>query len=157
MDQIDFRQTELSLNAMKFMATFVRLEFALKENGYCAQSRWSNVQWDKVANELGSTFYETVVSSTKAETILQHPPKKQIAQHQILQWEEQAAPTNVSELLEAVRRIRNNQFHGGKSGHPDDAPEDRQRREKLIAEAQWVIELILRRMPIIRASFEGRY
>lgn len=155
--EIDFRQAELSLSAQKFIATFVRFEFALKENGYCTGSGAARVEWSCVANGLGSRFYENVVASQMARTILLNPPKKQIAQYQMLDWQTQSPPNNVSELLEAVRRVRNNQFHGGKSGHPDDDLNDIARREKLVSEAQWIVERILCEMPSMKASFEGRY
>ena len=63
----------------------------------------------------------------------------------------------VHELFAAVRRVRNNLVHGGKSGDPEYDPDDPCRNEKLIREAQWIIEEALHQMEDVKIHFEGQY
>jgi hypothetical protein len=72
-----------------------------------------------------------------------------------LNWEPQDPPRNTHQLFEAVRRVRNNLVHGGKSGDPEYDPEDRNRNENLSIEAQWIIEWALHQMDEVRNHFEG--
>ena len=53
-----------------------------------------------------------------------------------------------------VRRVWNNLVHGGKSGDPEP---NRERKKKLIAESQWILEQALLRVENVRNSFEGYY
>jgi hypothetical protein len=75
--------------------------------------------------------------------------------HRELEWEPQEPPGNVDELFVAVRRVRNNLVHGGKSGDPEYDPDDPNRNEKLIREAQWIIEQALHQMDEVKSHFEG--
>jgi hypothetical protein len=58
----------------------------------------------------------------------------------------------VQELFVAVRRVRNNLFHGRKSGDPDE-----DRNANLISEAIAVLIEALKRCEDLRAHFEGRF
>jgi hypothetical protein len=51
--------------------------------------------------------------------------------------------------------VRNNLLHGGKSGGPENDPKDLNRNEKLIREAQWIIEQALHQMGEVRNHFEA--
>lgn len=155
---VDFKQAEtLPDGAERFFKTFSRFEFALKESGYLPEHGKAFADWHAFAGELGSAFFAEVQVSTKAGTILRNPPKIQVAVNRSLEFKSAGRPTNTQELLEAVCRVRNNLFHGGKSGEPDADSSDPRRNEKLIAEAQWVIELALQRSDTVRFAFEGRY
>jgi hypothetical protein len=66
-------------------------------------------------------------------------------------------PKNTQQLLEAICMVRNNLFHGGKSGDPDADYSDPRRNQNLIAESQWVLGLALERHDDVRFAFEGRY
>ena len=154
MSQIDFSRTKLPAGAARFIATFLRFEFALKEHGYIPKDGNAEVEWHRVNKDLKQAgFFEAVRKSGRAETMLRHPPKKQVSRDGYLDFKPQSPLSNSDELLVAVRRVRNNLLHGGKSGDP----EGDGRNRKLIAEAQWVVEQALRAMPEVRAYFEGRY
>jgi hypothetical protein len=157
MEAIDFSRTKLSDAAMKFMVTFLRFEFALKEDGFCHKEGKAEVDWGTVTKTLGDKFYSTVRKCGAAKTVMQRPPKQQIAYDHKLGWEVRDPPANCHDLFEAVRRVRNNLVHGGKSGDPETVHGDPQRSEKLIAEAQWIVEQALCEMPDVRARFEGTY
>jgi hypothetical protein len=155
--EINFSHIELSAGAQKFIGTFLRFEFALKEDGFCPKRGDALVEWGRVITKLGPTFFETIRKSGKAETILQQPPKKQISLDHRLDWQSQGTPNNIHELFEAIRRVRNNLVHGGKSGDPENDPDNPGRSEILIREAQWIIEQAILYLDNVRSYFEGRY
>jgi hypothetical protein len=53
--------------------------------------------------------------------------------------------------------VRNNLVHGGKSGDPEYDPDDPCRNEKLIRQAQWIIEEALHQIEDVKIHFEGQY
>jgi len=134
----------------------MRLEFALKDTGYAVAGRrqTAEVQWDRYANEkLGSEFWEKIKEATKVKALVQTPPKRQIVdQDGNLDWEEVGVVSCVQELVGALRRVRNNLFHGGKSGDPDAC-----RNARLYSASLYVIDKILKEDDIIRTSFTGKY
>jgi hypothetical protein len=152
---IDFAQARLSPDLVRFVGTFLRLEFALKECRFAKGERgWAEVDWDRFARDvLGNDFYALVRASGKAATILKKPPRKQIVRDGALEFDRKPPePAGVVELLRAVRAVRNNVVHGGKSGHPDG-----ERNMTLVREAQWIIEQALQVDENVRYAFEGRY
>ena len=157
MAEIDFSKTTLSGTAAQFIATFLRFEFALKESGFGPKKGDARVEWCRVGGELGQDFFDLISASEKAATLVKHPPKKQVTRNHQLEWMDQNPPQNVTELLLAVRRVRNNLFHGGKSGDPEYDAGNPSRSTTLISEAQWVVEQAILRMEIVKVHFEGKY
>lgn len=157
MSGLDFSHAELPPHAIKLLATFLRFEFALKEAGFGPENGDAQVEWGRVTKQLGAAFFARIKESGQADTLIHKPPKKQITRGHSLEWEHKAPPETTSELFEAVRRIRNNLVHGGKSGDPEYDPDDPHRNETLTREAQWVVEQALLELDDVRAYFEGRY
>jgi hypothetical protein len=151
------RAKNLPTGAEWFFKIFSRFEFALKESGYLREGRYASANWHTFARDLTNAFFTEVCESRKASTLLRNPPKTQKVRQGSLEFEPTTLPTNTQELFEAVCRVRNNLFHGGKSGEPDADPSDPRRNEKLIAEAQWVLEFALQRCDKVRNEFEGHY
>lgn len=136
MGEINFGHAKLSKGVIKLIATFLRFEFALKEHGFCPKDGNALVEWGRVTKELGHAFYAKIEASDNAETIMRRPPKRQVSINHRLEWKPRDLPTNIHELFEALRGVRNNLVHGGKSGDPEHDPDDPHRNEKLIGEAQ---------------------
>ena len=157
MPEIDLSRAALSPDAAKLVGTFLRFEFALKDNGLCPMDGDAAVDWGTVTASLRAAFFAAVTASGNANTILTNPPKKQIVQNRHLNWQDEDPPRNTHELFVAVRRVRNNLVHGGKAGDPESDPATPDRNLKLIREAQWVVEAALLALPQVQASFEGRY
>lgn len=133
----------------------MRLEFALKEIGFCryGNGQSAEVDWDKYSNEeLGAEFFEEIEASKEAEVLIGSPPKRQVVKDGNLSWSTAAAVSNVQELIGSLRRVRNNLFHGGKSGDPD-----RDRNDALVAGALFVVDQVLLRDDNLRMIFEGKY
>jgi hypothetical protein len=142
-------------NALNFFKIMMRLEYALKAAGFARNQNGSvEVCWDNFANqELGRDFFDQVVKSGMVGTLKGDPPKFQkLSDDNRLYFAPANAVTNVQELIGAVRRVRNNLFHGGKSGIVD-----HERSELLIEESIYVVEQSLLASGIVRYEFEGLY
>jgi hypothetical protein len=62
-----------------------------------------------------------------------------------------ANPSNVNELFGAIRRVRNNLFHGAKYSTGLEA--DTVRDQRLLEEASWVLHFALEEAEQIREQF----
>lgn len=147
---------EYPAGADRFFKVMMRLEFALKEIGYCrtANNQKAEVDWDRFVNErLGASFFDEVNAEGNASVLIQSPPKRQTVDgHGYLAWDQTGAVSNVQELIGSLRRIRNNLFHGGKSCDPD-----RDRNDALVGNALCVVDSILQKDHDLRMMFEGHY
>ena len=106
----------------EFFRTFARFEYALKARGFCRRGRSGNAapDWDRFAESapvrgvlcdpVGPGLTEAV------EYILSHPPRTQVIENGRLTWRDgpPRATGQSGRVLELVRRVRNNLFHGGK-------------------------------------------
>ncbi len=142
-------------HAIRLFKVMMRIEFALKDLGFCRQrGNAVEVAWDEyAAKNISRDFFERVISSGRANVLIADPPKRQtIDPGGSLSWERVGAVSTVQDLLGAVRRVRNNLFHGGKSGDPDG-----DRNEELICGATYVLDEILRNDDILMTAFSGKY
>ncbi len=76
---INFDRVTLSKDAVKFIATILRFEFALKEDGFGPKEGKAFVEWGRVTKELGQTFYTSIQQSGNAETIMRRPPAQRVS------------------------------------------------------------------------------
>ena len=147
---------DIANDGLRLFKVMMRLEFALKDLGYCKLGRGqaAEVTWDKYANEkLGQPFLEKIRTSEYAVVLIETPPKKQVVgQSGNLSWVPVGAVTSVQDLIGSLRRVRNNLFHGGKSGDPDGA-----RNAALFTGALYVVDQILRDDDDLRTIFTGHY
>jgi|SRR5208283_1038755 len=148
---------ELPPEAAKFFAFFGRFECALKKVG-CLKSAEKGARaeagWDKFAKSLGERFYGEVQESGKANLFWENPPKKQIVgRGGSLGWK--SIPVkDVETLFDAVRRVRNNLFHGGKYPEPNGGViPDPARDAKLLSQAREVLEMALKKSAKVQRAF----
>lgn len=155
--EIDYSKIdEVTEDGVRLFKVLMRLEFALKDSGYVTPGhrQAAEVQWDCYANKkLGPAFWNEIKGATSAMVLIQTPPKRQVVdQGGNLGWEQTGAVTSVQELVGALRRVRNNLFHGGKSGGPD-----AEQNAKLYAASLYTIDQILKEDDIVQTSFTGHY
>jgi len=133
---------------------FARFEFALKMAGL-AKMRGSMVvvKWDEFAEckVVGEPFVDKLRQEGVCPLLFAKPPQTEIVSDGRYDFEVVDPPTTATELFGAVRRVRNNLFHGGK--YFDD---DRDRNEQLVAEAIAVLLLAVVRRDDVLYFFEGR-
>jgi hypothetical protein len=125
--------------AEAFAADFRQIEYALKRSLYLRKgSKVAKADWDRFANSLGSEFFEHIVSTGLAKTLIGHPPRELLAD---MQWSppNPAPLTNVTQLMvNGVCRVRNSYIHGEKfTGGPEG---QWQRDATLVAEAHAVLK-----------------
>jgi hypothetical protein len=147
---------EVSDKGIRLFKVMMRLEFALKDVGYARSGNRQavGVDWDAYAKEkLGTAFWDKIKGAKEAEVLIQKPPKKQtVNQSCDLGWVECAQVSSIQDLFGAVRRVRNNLFHGGKSGDPD-----ADRNTALYVAALFVIDQVLKEDDVLLTSFSGSY
>ena len=155
--EVNYSKTdEHPAGANLLFKVMMRLEFGLKETAYCQTARNQNaeVDWDRFANEsLGASFFDAMKAAGNVNVLLQKPPKRQIVDEQgYLDWEKVGAVSNIQELIGSLRRVRNNLFHGGKSGDPD-----KDRNDALVGNALSLVDAILQHDHDLRTMFEGNH
>jgi hypothetical protein len=107
--------------AQAFATEFRQMEYALKRSGYLRKNKEvAEADWDLFANHLGAQFFEWVKAANIAQTLINQPPRRLLAN---MQWSppEPDHMTNVSQLIvNGVCRVRNSYIHGEKfTGGPD--------------------------------------
>jgi hypothetical protein len=140
----------------RFFVTFVRFEYAMKAAGLLQRARASGAaeaKWSEVAAKLkNSVDGDKRRLRAAAGILLQHPPRRQVVEHQggsdVLAWRiAGSAGDEIDNLIAALKRVRNNLFHGGKetdSGHLSARGCD------LVSAANAVLEELLR-TPALKA------
>jgi hypothetical protein len=132
-----------------FFRLFSRFEHGLKRSNFLREGRKdAQADWNAFAKALGNEFFDHVVESKIASTLILDPPARLLRDR--LEWERPQRPLqDVTELFtRGVCRVRNSYFHGEKFvGGEDQDARDRQ----LVDEALNVLEAARRWHPEIAA------
>lgn len=98
---------------------FGRFDHALKRSGHLKKGRKdAQADWDSFAKLMGAEFFDEVVAAGIADTLINDPPRKLMAD---LSWQPEWVPplTDVVELfVQGVCRVRNSYFHHEKFVSP---------------------------------------
>ena len=97
-----------------FFATFSRFEYALKASGRANAGRNDSAEanWQDAERAIRNNGPSVIA---KAGILLTDPPRRQILRDGKLGWEPAGpAGDQAQNLVAAVKRVRNNLFHGGK-------------------------------------------
>ncbi len=147
--------SDLPKMTIEFFAVFSRFECALKRAGFLKRGRKdaAEADWDKFAQELdgrsGNRFLDRVPDSE----LRKKPPKRQIVTADgALDFGQACTIRSTTDLFVAVRRVRNNLFHGGK--YPSGPVDDAERNEKLLRAAIGVLDLALEACPCVSKCFQ---
>lgn len=116
-----------------FFMLFARFEYALKAAGFLNEAgrfEEPKLDWRSFANKVEAQLFHPPSSKvSEALSYLQsRPPMRQVYENGTLLWRKRSRRTNQSEaefLLESVRTVRNNLFHGGKEMRGPLAERDR--------------------------------
>ena len=106
--------------AFELLAVFSRFEYALKSTKYAhGGNNRVYAWWDKFANDIDSRFYPSADHELEEAVtyLLTSPPRKQVLKVKKVVFSD--APPDpkqkqTKQVLNMVRRVRNNLFHGGK-------------------------------------------
>lgn len=111
---------------LDFFLTFARYEFALKTGGFakCGTTRGvaheAQADWEAFAGYLSRTFPSSIDPSVRAacEQLIESPSWELVILNGGVMWQQQPRPTAgdlAADTLSAVRRLRNNLFHGNEA------------------------------------------
>jgi len=121
MGEYELDQDQSFRLAIEVFIEFARFEYCLKASGFLKTPNGpAEPNWDKFANcnKIKKLFDKinsgTAESDCKMRYLLNNPPKQQIATDNKLDWEEPNKIKSSQDYFGAVRRVRNNLFHGGK-------------------------------------------
>jgi hypothetical protein len=139
--------------ATRLFAVFSRFEFALKESGFVYGDRndVAHPDWKRFEAVPGvAEIAAQLVKEGRIPGLVGHPPRLQVATKGGWEWRDVEASAEAGRITAAVRRVRNNLFHGGKSG-PD--PRD----DVLCDEAVACLLALVDAHNDVSAAFDGRY
>jgi hypothetical protein len=136
----------------RFFATFARFEYALMHRKYLrprGRDNLAEADWDKLAADLGNTFFAEVRVTNKIPTLIGDPPKKLIVENDSAIFGPRPAPVkSTEELFASARRVRNNLFHGNKM-----FASNRERDATLMREVLWLLDDVMAKLPEVRGAF----
>jgi hypothetical protein len=152
---------------LDFLITFARSEFALKTGGFAkcggnrGVAREAQADWRRFQQSLVGRFVSSIDPGVEAacERLLGAPPWELVIADGQVVWQQQqqrpqAAPGDfAADTLTAVRRLRNNLFHGNEAGsaHGYIAAHT----EQLLRDAVLVLKLAVSLAPGVKAAYEG--
>ena len=138
---------------IEFFVVFSRFEYALKCSGHLTNGKGNEAKadWDKFADRLGKPFLNHIRRSNHADKLLEKPPKKQVMRDGKVEWKEVTPIKTAADLFCAIRRVRNNLFHGGK--YSTGPVEEIARNKELLSSARWVLIQALEESPKVRTVF----
>lgn len=145
--------------ACEFLAVFSRCEFALKAVGFArGDDTRVDPDWEQFGRSIDAPF-NLAQEPPLAEAVaylLSHPPKKQVLIGERIEWRDAPPDRNLSQaerVLLAVRRVRNNLFHGGKFLASDEPSNDRDRL--LVQHSLTVLRACIPLHPQVFAAYEN--
>lgn len=141
--------TQISTNEgtiIEFFAVFSRFEYSLKRAGYIDinTTKYVAADWNKFATDLNPYFKSTRTPQLKLAVsyLITYPPKRQISLNGELSWKNMSSWNEQESILKwlllAVRRVRNNLFHGGK--FPMQPVSDPTRDQRLLESSLHILE-----------------
>ncbi len=134
---------------IRFFLIFSRIEYALKRSEYVSGDENNpKADWETFGKEIASVFNKHKCQELEEaiEYLKNNPPKKQILKIQNerreLDWRcpHEKLP-EIQLLINAVKRVRNNLFHGGK--YPSRPVADPSRNGELIKHSITVLKYLL--------------
>ncbi|MFC1833865.1 hypothetical protein ACFL2Q_03910 [Thermodesulfobacteriota bacterium] len=149
-------QQHLDDLAYQLFHVFSRTEYALKAAGYNCGEGAAKANWRRFALAVEDLIANpTTTEVTEAiEFIFSAPPKKQMIVDGLITWADVEPQTNsrADKLLQYVRRVRNNLFHGGKFNGRWFAPE---RSEPLLRHSLAILKAVIEFVPDVSHAYHG--
>lgn len=108
---------EIPKISVQFFFVFSNFEHALKHSslvhGKLGENAWPD--WKTFADTLGDDFFNSIAKKDEAQILFTKPARKLIvAEDSKTDFKETPPPTNSYELIQGVKTVRNNAFHGSK-------------------------------------------
>ncbi len=138
-------RTETILGDAEFFREFAQFEHTIKNNGYYHLAKGDEVRtsWRSFTDEMSKCqdLFDRANSEPHIKYLIENPPEIRIHKGDRLDWRSPPEIKSTSDLIDAVQRIRNNLFHGDKSG-PASESSDPERNQKLIRAGRAVLQIL---------------
>lgn len=144
-----------------FFLMFSRFEYSLKRAEYLKNKKKAEPSWEKFSkdedakkkfNSLKGKGYEELEQAIKS--LYKKPPKVQIQNNFNLGWDEKSLKEGKFEgCIDAIKRVRNNLFHGGKFPSPTGSVKDPTRNPELIKYSITVLKYLLSSSPKVKRHY----
>lgn len=145
--------------ALEFLRTFARCEYALKATpGFCLGVEGGNAKanWDEFSNSVANALDANQnIEDHVRRLLLIEPPMRQVVRGGVARFESVPWGTSNSgsRMMESVRRVRNNLFHGGK----ESGERARGHDQSLVEAALSVLRVAVLCLPEIARHFREDY
>lgn len=143
------------LLVIEFVATFSRLEYALKSTRFCSEVK-TQADWDAFATEIDSSFTSLDCKELldARDYLLTNPPRKQKKCNGELRFVEDSARDycNTRQLIKYIKTVRNNLFHGGK--YSPDGEKEARRNHQLVNSSLIILKNCYPILPDVKKSFD---
>jgi hypothetical protein len=101
-----------------FFIVFSRFEYALKRRGYLRNGK-AEPDWRRFSERNAKAFHPNAGNEIREafDYFMNHPPEKQVVDSDgQLAWASKplAGKSDLGKVADAIKRVRNNLFHGGK-------------------------------------------
>jgi len=128
---------------LDFFVKFARFEYALKRARYLEKKPYASPDWQRFADDLRGIPAKNQKAILDCAAYLQtEPPKKQVVADGALRWEERKpSDSQIQSVIESVKTVRNNLFHGGK--FPEGPIAEPARNQRLLNECLAVLQAVL--------------
>jgi hypothetical protein len=150
--------SEEALNclAIELFRMFSRFEYALKATGFHNGDGDAKPNWRDFALSIETQLQNPHSTELQEaiEYLLRHAPKKQMIKNGIFEWSDAKPDTNsrADLILQYIRRIRNNLFHGGKFNQHWFDPE---RDKELLRHSLIILKGCLEASPKVTATYHS--
>jgi hypothetical protein len=142
----DLEREQFAIDSIALFKLFSRFEYAMKRSKFIKKGSYDSADpdWTKFARALGPDFFSRVQGKAEMRILIDEPPSQLKFKPAVApdpakaEWSARTYTTDIEGLIESVKQVRNNLFHGDK-GSPDDVG----RNSKLIAAAFAVLEELL--------------
>lgn len=109
----DYYRHKVGQEAFDFFAVFSRFEYAMKF-GALRQDNRPEASWHKLAEALAAPFYEAMKAAPGAKIYFENPPGQLELKEGVVRFFPVDPPKDGWELFKALKRARDNLFHGDK-------------------------------------------
>jgi len=144
--------------ACEFLAVFSRMEYALKSTSYAiGGEKKVDPAWDRFANDINQKFLAIAPQELveACDYLLAQPPRKQVLQDNRIAFVDQVIDhqqAKTQQVLQMVRTVRNNLFHGGK--YCPEGEREAGRNQLLVEHSLRVLLACSAIDEVVRLSFE---
>lgn len=145
--------------ACEFLAVFSRMEYALKATRFPIGDEGKVfAAWDKFANEADDAFDDSATDELREaiDYLIAAPPRKQVLEEgnkvRFRDFPKDLNQSKLQQLLQMVRVVRNNLFHGGK--HLPSGESEPGRNEALVRYSLVVLRACISIFPEVQESYD---